>query len=452
MGYLAEFDLDGILIWSTFFGQDTEVNGMDIVPGTQHLAICGETQGLLPEVQYGPPANSMDLPWSLSSSDAFVALLDATDQLYMRSYYGGALDEKALAIRADGQKIVVAGHTPNAGLPLVNPGGVAYCEGHHGLFDIYLIELSNSGVIQWSTYLGGNQDEKLGRDGLGIGPDRDVFLTGYTTSADLEIVNGPGWYDAVYDANPDHPENGLIARFDGADRSRIWVTYWGKETQGTSILQENTSAARIRIAGSSYYGSVPVTPYAGAYNQPELDETTVGSYFATFTDQHQVEHVTLFGGGYSPPQTQIRALAPTPNGTFAVGIHVKAFSPFGYFPLDDNQGTAWADVMYNHLAESVVGSDGFLTLFCLELATGVPGPPTSASSELSASYQAGELVLTGTHLDGQEYFFCDAVGRSLNTGTLRRHSDRASITLPLVAPGIYTLGLADGRSTKVVVP
>ncbi|MBK6341443.1 MAG: SBBP repeat-containing protein [Flavobacteriales bacterium] len=137
MGFLAEFDPDGLLIWSTYFGQDAEVNGMDIVPGTHHLAICGEIQGLLPEVQYGPPVNSMDLPWSLVSSDAFIALLDVTDQLYMRSYYGGALDEKALAIRADGQKIVVAGHTPNAGLAVENPGGVAYCEPHHGGFDIY---------------------------------------------------------------------------------------------------------------------------------------------------------------------------------------------------------------------------------------------------------------------------------------------------------------------------
>ncbi len=451
MGFLAEFDEDGLLIWSTYFGQDTEVNGMDIVPGTQHLAICGETQGLLPTVQYGPPPNSMNLPWA-AGSEAFIALLDASDQLYMRTYYGGALDEKALAIRADGQKIVVAGHTPNAGLALANPGGVAYCEEHHGGFDIYLIELSNSGVALWSTYLGGGLDEMLGRDGLSIGPERDVFLTGSTTSPDLEIVNGPGWYDAVYDANPIQPENGLIASFDGADRSREWVTYWGKETHGTSILQEHTNDGLIRIAGISYFGSVPVTSFTGAYNQAELEETVHGSYFATFSDMHALEHVTLFGGGYSPPQTGIRAMVEYPAGTFAVGVHVKAFSPFGYFPLDDNQGTAWTDVLYNHLAESVVGSDGFLTLFCSELPTGIPWETPPGFTELRGSYQDGLLTLFEGGLNGQGFSVYDAIGRNVISGNLQRQGERTSVRLPYVATGIYTVRLTDGRSAKFIVP
>ncbi|MBK6341444.1 MAG: hypothetical protein IPF41_02345 [Flavobacteriales bacterium] len=286
---------------------------------------------------------------------------------------------------------------------------------------------------------------------MSIGPERDVFLTGSTTSPDLEIVNGPGWYDAVYDANPIQPENGLIASFDGADRSREWVTYWGKETHGTSILQEQTNDDLIRIAGISYFGSVPVTSSAGAYNQPELEETIYGSYFATFSDMHAIEHVTLFGGGYSPPQTGIRAMAQSPAGTFAVGIHVKAFSPFGYFPLDDNQGTAWTDVLYNHLAGSV-GWGRLPHALCSELATGIPWAAPASSTELRGSYQDGLLTLSGADLVGQGYAICDAVGRILHRSNRPLQADRTSVQLPIVAVGLYTLRLTDGRFAKFIVP
>ena len=145
-------------------------------------------------------------------------------------------------------------------------------------------------------------------------------------------------------------------------------------------------------------------------------------------------------------------MAQSPAGTFAVGIHVKAFSPFGYFPLDDNQGTAWTDVLYNHLAGSVVGGDGFLTLFCSELATGIPWAAPASSTELRGSYQDGLLTLSGADLVGQGYAICDAVGRILHRSNRPLQADRTSVQLPIVAVGLYTLRLTDGRFAKFIVP
>ena len=448
IGFVAEFNDQGALFWSTYFGDErVNITDMDIVPGTNSLVICGQAEGLLPEPDITPPTGSLDWAYA-GGTDAFIAMFNTAGQLYMRSWWGGAAEDRAESVKAYAGKIVVAGFTFSAGLDMVDPGGGAYFEPHQGGSDIFILELSTNGVVQWSTYLGGFSQEYLGGDGLHIGPTRDVFLCGLTSSSDLGIVPGPGWYDDTWASL----SCGFIARFSGSDRSAQWISYFGEGgTQLTAIIQDDDADERIHIAGVSPGNGIPLTPSALGYNQPQLLEISQGSLFATFTNEHALEHATWFGGAATTNRTHILALAQHPNGTIAVGMHEKYWDPLAYFPLDDGQGLAWFDELYNDQALSALGTDGFITVFCSELSVGVPWENADGAVDLRAVQQAGTLVLHGEQLEGLDFSIHDAVGREVLHGALSRAASSIAIEIPAMATGAYVIRLEDSRTAKFLV-
>ena len=119
--------------------------------------------------------------------DVAVMKLDPTgSSLVYSTYLGGTADEHLdrVAPDADGNAYL-AGLTLSVNFP-TTPG--AFDTTANGSVDIFVAKLgAGGGSLLYSTYLGGSQDDVPLR--VAVDDDRNVYLTGYTASADFPTFN-----------------------------------------------------------------------------------------------------------------------------------------------------------------------------------------------------------------------------------------------------------------------
>jgi hypothetical protein len=126
-----------------------------------------------------PVSHAAQGAWG-GGSDAFVMKLDPRDfSVVYATYLGGSSDDQGLGIAVDpAGHAYVTGWTQSADFPTHLPMQASL----GGPSDIFLAELGPYGALVRSTYLGGAGGD-IGR-AIALGPDRAVYLTGETSTAD----------------------------------------------------------------------------------------------------------------------------------------------------------------------------------------------------------------------------------------------------------------------------
>jgi len=119
--------------------------------------------------------------------------------------------------------------------PLANPGGGAYYDDTYngGFRDAFVAKFLGSNLsLLWSTYFGGNADDRAYR--VAVDGSGNVFVVGRTSSASgfpLADPGGGAYFDnthngGFYDA--------FIAKFLGSNLSLLWSTYYGGSNEDYS--------------------------------------------------------------------------------------------------------------------------------------------------------------------------------------------------------------------------
>jgi hypothetical protein len=442
-GFILQLTEGGLATWATYFGEhDVRIMGMDM-NADNVLAISGLAADDLPEEQYGPPSGSLDQAYA-GGTDAFVALFDATRQLYFCNWFGGSSADYGFTIRIDQGKVVMAGVTESGNIDMFDPGGGAYAQIYGGGRDCFVLELDLNGIEAWSTYVGGSDFDQLGHKGLHINTDGDVLICG-KGSDDLQIYPGQNWFDNVPNGG-----NGFIARYSGADRSPLWTTFCGSHSGAAHVLMSIVQGPDgvISVGGYTTGTDLPLLVPPGTYGQAGAFETNHTACLIQFNNNQSLLHSTWFGGDNGTTTTWIRALAANEQGVFAAGITAKAGNPFSYFPLDDGQGLAWFDGDYNHEAENGGLSDAFLTLFCNEATVGLDESLGGTPNLLSASVTSTLLNILGLQDGRYPYVISDASGKLVLSGTTVSQAGRsADIGIGNLAVGLYIVRF-DASSVK----
>ena len=443
-GFILELTEGGLAIWATYFGEhDVRIMGMDM-NADNVLAITGVALNDLPEVQYGPPTGSLDQPYA-GGTDAFVALFDATRQLYLCNWFGGSATDAGFTVRINQDKVIVAGITDSGDIDMLDSGGGAYTQAYGGMRDCFVLEMDLNGVEAWSTYVGGSNNDQLGHKGLHINADGDVLICG-KASDDLEIFPGPNWYDDVPNGG-----NGFIARYSGADRSPLWTTFCGSHTGAAHVLMSIVQGLDgvISVGGYTTGPDLPLLVPPGTYGQAGAFETQQTACLIQFNNDQTLRHSTWFGGDNGTTLTWFRALAANEHGVFAAGVTAKAGNPLAYFPLDDGQGLAWFDGDYNHLAETGGLNDAFLTLFCDELATSIGGNFGTVGTDLLISSTDNTLIVFGLKDGRYPLVISDPSGKLVMSGTTVSQSRQSSaIGIGQLAAGLYIVQIDGVGSIK----
>jgi hypothetical protein len=113
-------------------------------------------------------------------------------QLIWATYYGGTSADDGYCIHSDGIGVWVTGDTYSSNFPLQSLSG-AYNQGTIvGPSDAFILKFSTSGVRQWATYYGGNNQE-VGNSIYSDGTS--VWITGYTNSNNFPLQNLSGAYN-----------------------------------------------------------------------------------------------------------------------------------------------------------------------------------------------------------------------------------------------------------------
>lgn len=291
--FILKFTNNGLRLWATYYGGNNYEGGWSITIDTQgNVYITGETSST------NFPTQNAHQPSFAGDWDTFIAKFSSNGVLLWSTYFGGSSGEEGLEVKYANGKVFVVGYTYSTDFPTYNPGGGAYYQGSSGggIRDVVIFEFSDSGILLWATYLGGNDDEVSRAITTDI--SGNVFVFGYTYSTDFPTYNpGGGAYYQNYAGNGDC----FMIKF-SSNRVLLWSTYYGGSDKEGAFGYLNrariTSDANGNVYATGYTYSTDFPTYnpgGGAY----YDSSWNGIYdvfILKFSNSGVRQWSTYYGG------------------------------------------------------------------------------------------------------------------------------------------------------------
>jgi uncharacterized protein (TIGR02145 family) len=275
--FLAKFNIDGEIQWSTYYGGIRQEMGWSCTLGSaQDVYLCGETNSLTNIATPGSYQPVFD-----SLNDAFLAKFSAGGVLLWGTYYGGANSDEGHDCCVDIEGNIYMIGVTNSTTGLSSPG--AYQETNNGLYDVFIVRFTGDGERLWGTYYGGEDMDH----GLSCSTDHigDLFVAGNTKSH--ANIASPGAHQTVLGGSID----GLLARFT-QDGQRVWGTYYGGENDDDILDCNATLWGDVFLAGETNSTMNIASP--GCF-QPALSGYTDG-LFAKFNQEGTRIWGSYYGG------------------------------------------------------------------------------------------------------------------------------------------------------------
>jgi hypothetical protein len=301
----------------------------------------------------------------------------------------------------------------------------------NGYYDVVVSKLAAHGdSLIWSTYIGGANDNDLGRD-ICLDSSENPVITGYTESDDFPTT--PGAFDETFNATGDAWEDGFVAKLSANGDSLFFSTYLGGQNNDHSYAITLDTSGNPLVCGKTASDNFPTTP--GAYDQTygpygfncfvtKLDATGSSLVFSTYLgggsnncaydivlDGSENPVVVGTGGGGFP--TTPGSFDPSFNGVrdaFICKLDTTCSSLlWSGFLGGDNGDEAHAVVL--DASENVI-------------VCGWAGEPTTGWPTTSGAYDE-------THNGGQQDVFVTKIGASgsgMMWSTLLGHEERERAT------------------------
>ncbi len=174
-GYLAKFNDQGQLVWSTYYGGSGTDRLTAVLPvGDSAVYLLGVTNSSADIATATSHQNSI-----AGGDDAFFARMDTSGQRIWASYFGGPANEylsPSLTLGVHGDLYFGGSTQSNTGI--ASPGAMNPL--FQGGFDGMLARFSPQGQIKWSSYVGGPGVDML--HNIETDPYGFLYLCGETTS------------------------------------------------------------------------------------------------------------------------------------------------------------------------------------------------------------------------------------------------------------------------------
>ncbi|HET7924037.1 MAG TPA: SBBP repeat-containing protein, partial [Rhodanobacteraceae bacterium] len=246
--------------------------------------VAGSTESLNFPVVNAPQ------PQLKGATDAFVAKIgaDGTTLEYATYLGGSGLDvATGIAVDADGS-IFVTGFTNSIDFP-VTPGVVqTHLKGK--LFDAFVLKITLSGAIAYSTYLGGSYVDIA--NAIRVDGAHNAYLAGYTCSYDFPTTKNasqpflkggpPGCFSG---------QDAFVAKLDANAKALVYSTFFGGSDKDEATSLALDAQGRAFVAGHTSSNDLaalgfPLTPYRGARD----------AFVARFDTAGALGYASYFGG------------------------------------------------------------------------------------------------------------------------------------------------------------
>jgi hypothetical protein len=241
------------LVYSTYLGgAKTEYGYAIAVDASGNAHVAGYT-----ESTDFPTVNARQAAFGGGQFDPFIAKINPSGSaLVYSTYHGGTKEEEALGIKVDAAgNAYVVGWTSSPDFPLLNPiqgtfGG--------GSGDAYVLKLSPTGSLLYSTYLGGSGEEQ--GYGIALDPTGSAYVTGTTGSVNFPTVRA---FQATFGGQAD----AFVTKLNPAGSAIVYSTYLGgggrDEGRGIAVSLGGEAFVAGRTASSNFPLVTPVQAALG---------------------------------------------------------------------------------------------------------------------------------------------------------------------------------------------
>ncbi len=289
-------DLNFKRSWGTYFGDDRY----------QYLESAVDTNGNLYVVGLITIDETVPLPvfettvhqpnYGGGVSDGFIAKLNNQGALLWISYFGGTGQDFISGIAIDSANRVYIVGTTDSNTGIATTG--CYQPTIGGSWDIFVARFTPNGILDWSTYYGGQLDEG---DDYVNSDDRKRLQIAHDSTNNFYILaitgsSGLGTTDTFQTNKENSPY--ILTKFDNYGQ-RIWATYYGNYTQN-QIYGLTATTDAVYLIGNTFelptYG-IPYNTYfgtPGAYNAQPNNYTDL--FLSKFDTEGHREWSTYYGG------------------------------------------------------------------------------------------------------------------------------------------------------------
>ena len=294
--FVSTFEPGGALIWSTYLGGEA-LDIIDAITLDEGNCVYATGQTRSSAFPTTPGAFQRTRPSAQSAFVAKISNVGGSSLLYS-TYLGGpscGAYGRAIAIddESDQFRAVVAGSVYGPTFP-VTPNAFDVTSNS---WDGFVAKLNGSGSsLVWATYLGGSAGDEL--NGVCIGTNHQVVVTGYTSSDDFPVCNGfpvNNWTNR---------DDATVTIFHISGGSLMFSTFLGGsgDDYGQAIAV-NPDKTRFVVVGSTTSSDFPVT--ATGFDQTQHGCSDAFAVELTNAAYPTLSCGTFFGGSGSDEATSV---------------------------------------------------------------------------------------------------------------------------------------------------
>jgi hypothetical protein len=264
LGFIASFNSQDKLMWSTLFGsEDTDIQGVCVGGESEDIFITGSVQDTDYENFETAAQDGTDQEiqsFGDGAGDAFVAQFDgATYDLLWSTFLGGGGWEigQSVVYNEVNSSVYVCGLTTSNGasaFPIednLNANSINNAT-FSGDEDGFITRYAFDGDMDWSTYFGGGGID-ICYD-MAVGQFGNMFFTGYTEGDGYQNEEMTGGYFQEYLENVNggglHGDAFVVGL--NTDDDLVWSTFFGGENNGVNVSSEDYGNA-IAVSGSNLF-------------------------------------------------------------------------------------------------------------------------------------------------------------------------------------------------------
>ncbi len=253
--YLMKYHSGGSLLWGTYYGGSNLEEGVGCATDNNGNVFLAGGTGSTGTILATPGSHQVS---SGGGSDAFLAKFNSNGIRLWGTYYGGMNSDlfRSCHVNTSGD-VYLTGHTSTT------TGTVIATAGSHqnllgGMTDAFLVKFNNAGVRQWGTYYGGTDNDV----GFSTGTDQNgnVYISGYTQSANAGVISSAGSHQSNYSGNSD----AFLAKFSNSG-TRLWGTYYGGTSGETGMSCSSDALGNIYMGGFTSSGGGTIIATSSAH-------------------------------------------------------------------------------------------------------------------------------------------------------------------------------------------
>lgn len=271
------------------------------------------------------------------SRDIFVLRIDeASGNIDWYAFFGDdGLDSGGDILVSDGY-VYVSGSSSDAWEAGGNPPVRGFTAANTGAYDAFILKMDTAGILQWYSFLGGEDDEQTSLFGsITLDGDR-VYVAGFSLGPDWGETTGVP-LRAYTNLDPDYvgeyelqeSRDAFVTAIDKASGALDWYTFLGGDRQDEASGIWVDGYGNLLVGG--YSRSTWGAPRAGeefgsnlehflAYIDSEGELLGNGFYGRYFVD----------GGTTRDYYDYLRGMAPHPDGSAMFLVGMSGFEGFGF--------------------------------------------------------------------------------------------------------------------------